>query len=85
MTRFLLVLLMALIGVSRTQGDKPTETAAWIDSEFPKLLETYLGLHQNPEVSFQEEQTAAKIAELWEADGYQVTTKVGGHILEYIQ
>ncbi len=79
MIRFLLICLTALIGVSPAKGDKPGETTAWIDSQLPNLLEIYHWLHQNPEVSFQEEQTAAKIAELWEADGFKVTTNVGGH------
>jgi amidohydrolase len=77
--RFVLMFLLASIGASSTQADKPTETAAWIESQLPKLMETYRWLHQNPEVSFQEERTAAKIAGLWQADGYEVTTGVGGH------
>ena len=79
MIRFLLICLTALIGGSPAKGDKPGETTAWIDGQLPSLLEVYHWLHQNPEVSFQEEQTAAKIAELWEADGFKVTTNVGGH------
>ncbi len=79
MTRLRLVSLTAFIGVLPAEGDKPDEIAAWIDSQLPNLLETYHWLHQNPEFSFQEEQTAAKIAGLWEADGFAVTTHVGGH------
>lgn len=79
MIRFHFAFLVVMIGISTVRADKPTATAAWIDSEYPKLLETYHWLHQNPEISFQEEQTAAKIADLWRADGYTVTTNVGGH------
>ena len=36
-------------------------------------------LHQNPELSFQEEATAALVAEQLEGWGWQVTRNVGGH------
>ena len=70
-------LLIAMIGISTARGDKPAATEAWIDAEFPGLVELYHWFHQNPELSFQEEQTAAKLAELWRADGFEVTTKRG--------
>ena len=79
MIRFHLIFLVVLIGIATAQADKPGAPVEWIEQEYPKLLETYHWLHQNPELSFQEVQTAAKIAELWRADGYEVTTKVGGH------
>jgi hippurate hydrolase len=43
------------------------------------LLETYRWLHQHPEVSYQEAQTAAFIAQIWRDAGFTVTTDVGGH------
>lgn len=79
MIRFHFVFLVATIGIVTVRADKPVTTDDWIDSEFPQLLELYHWLHQNPELSFQEQQTAAKIAELWRADGFEVTTDVGGH------
>jgi hippurate hydrolase len=77
--RFQFVFLVMLIGISTVRADKPVAAEDWIDAEYPKLLELYHWLHQNPELSFQEKETAAKLAELWRADGYEVTTKVGGH------
>ena len=60
-------------------ADQPCAPDAWIDKELPTLVETYCWLHANPEVSFQEEQTAARVASFWEKYGYEVTTNVGGH------
>ncbi len=79
MNRFILFLLSAVIGVCNACGDKPSATDTWIDSQLSNLVETYHWLHLNPEISFEEEKTAAKIADLWQADGYEVTTGVGGH------
>ncbi len=46
---------------------------------FPSLEETYQALHRAPELSLQEEKTAALLAEKLRALGYEVTTGVGGH------
>ena len=43
------------------------------------LAETRRHLHRHPELSFQEERTAALVAERLEAWGWQVTRGVGGH------
>jgi hippurate hydrolase len=50
-----------------------------IDAELPGLETLYKHLHANPELSFQEEQTAARMAKELKALGFEVTTKVGGH------
>ncbi len=42
------------------------------------LLSTYIYLHQHPEVSFQEVETAKLIAQTWREAGFTVTEKVGG-------
>ncbi|MFV8818799.1 M20 metallopeptidase family protein [Haliea sp. E17] len=44
-----------------------------------QLQAAYQHLHQNPELSLQEEQTAAYLADHLEAMGYQVTRNIGGH------
>lgn len=51
----------------------------WIDQQMPALLKTYRWLHTHPEVSFQEQETAAHLADLWRKDGFDVTQDVGGH------
>lgn len=44
-----------------------------------RLKETRHYLHQHPELSFQEENTAAYVADKLESWGYEVTRGVGGH------
>ena len=42
------------------------------------LNELYIDLHQNPELSFQEEETSQKLAQLLKGMGFEVTPEVGG-------
>ena len=51
----------------------------WIEQESPQLTQLYKSLHQTPELSFQEEKTAARMAELMRELGLEVTANVGGH------
>lgn len=48
-----------------------------IAADMPQLMEVYRDLHANPELSFEEVQTAAKLAKRVRALGFQVTEKVG--------
>ncbi|WP_437193341.1 M20 metallopeptidase family protein [Planctomicrobium sp. SH527] len=43
------------------------------------LAGLYIYLHRNPELSFQEKETAARIAKELRDAGYEVTTGIGGH------
>ena len=56
-----------------------TDSDSWIESNLDSLAELYLYLHTHPELSYQEEETSAKIAAEWGASGYQVVRNVGGH------
>jgi hippurate hydrolase len=49
-----------------------------VDAVYPAAHELYLDLHQNPELSSHETQTAAKLAARLRALGYEVTEGVGG-------
>lgn len=51
---------------------------AEIDRVYPAAEALYLDLHQHPELSLHEVQTAAKIGDRLRALGYEVTTGVGG-------
>jgi hippurate hydrolase len=47
------------------------------ESEFPKLDALYKDIHAHPEMAFQEEKTAARLAAEMRAIGFEVTEKVG--------
>jgi hippurate hydrolase len=51
----------------------------WVAAEVPQLTQLYESLHQAPELSFQEENTSARMAELLRELGLTVTEQVGGH------
>jgi len=55
------------------------EALAPLDALYPSLDALYIDLHQHPELSLQEKETAAKLAARLKALGYEVTTGVGGH------
>lgn len=50
-----------------------------IDAEIADLLALYKHLHANPELSLQEEKSAARMADELKKLGFEVTPKVGGH------
>jgi len=57
-------------GIKKAAGEK-------LAADMPSLIALYQHLHANPELSFQEEKTAARLAEELRAAGYEVTTGVG--------
>src|SRR5438552_12023948 len=48
-----------------------------VESDYPKLDALYKDIHAHPEIAFQEEKTAAKLAAEMRALGCEVTNKVG--------
>jgi amidohydrolase len=50
-----------------------------IQEELGSLEALYKHLHTHPELSFEEQETAARMAKELQAVGFEVTTKVGGH------
>jgi amidohydrolase len=80
-TTLLLSLLMcstafAQSAASRIKLESPN--SAEVNSVFPSAKEFYLDLHQHPELSSHETQTAAKMADRLRTLGYEVTEHVGG-------
>lgn len=64
----------------RASWNKAHETVrAQTAKLYPDLEKLYLHLHQNPELSFHEEQTAARLARELQQCGFEVTTNIGGH------
>lgn len=48
-----------------------------LGEKMPALMELYKDLHEHPELSFEETRTAAKLAALMRAEGFEVTEQVG--------
>jgi len=69
------LLLMMLTTASWAQASSATKE---VDSVYPDAHAIYLDLHQNPELSFHETETAAKLAKQLRGLGYEVTEHVGG-------
>jgi amidohydrolase len=51
----------------------------YIQKIYPEIEKHYLQLHQNPELSLQEKETSAFIANQLRNMGYEVTEKIGGY------
>ncbi len=71
----ILFLISATLAAQTAASKNPA--LAPLDGLYPDLEKLYLDLHQNPELSFHEEKTAAKLADRLRALGYEVTTGVG--------
>ena len=65
--------IVALQVSASTQGSLTSE----VDAIYPDVEALYRDLHRNPELGFQETQTAAKLAARVKALGFDVTTGVG--------
>ncbi len=77
-------LAFALTGPLSLAQDRGLSDAAkavrgWTDQHASEMVELYRWLHTHPEVSFEEAATAQHLAQAWKANGFQVTTGVGGH------
>jgi hippurate hydrolase len=70
--KFLLVLLLAAVAGAQTPSSKEVENV------YPDAHALYLDLHEHPELSGHETQTAAKLGERLRRAGYDVTEHVGG-------
>lgn len=60
------------------RAEEPVDAAAWIDKNSDALIELYKQLHQAPELSMKEVETAKRMAEELRAMGAEVTTNIGG-------
>lgn len=59
--------------------DLRTHLETQLSKAYPDLVALYKHLHANPELSFFEEKTAARLAKELRDLGFEVTEKVGGH------
>ena len=70
--------LLLVVGplIAAAYGQSPTSKQ--VDAVYPDAYALYVDLHQNPELSSHETQTAAKLAGRLRGLGYEVTEHVGG-------
>ena len=76
MPRRALATVLILIVAAPAVAEEPK---AWVRKNLPDVVELYKEFHRHPELSFDEKQTAARLAENLEKAGYNVTRGVGGH------
>ena len=77
---YLPALILALTGtvaLAQTAQVPPGPTPEQIDALYPDLETLYIDLHRNPELAFQETETASKLAARMKALGFEVTTGIG--------
>lgn len=74
MTFFRLPVLLLLTAIAYPQAPSAKE----LESAYPDAHALYLDVHENPELSAHETQTAAKLASRLRSAGYDVTEHVGG-------
>ena len=72
-----LLLLFSFVSLFGYNPDPPIKDL--IIKDIPYLVEFYKERHQNPEISLQEEKTAAALAQELRKVGFEVTESYGGH------
>lgn len=76
---FPIVLLALLVTLGRLPvHSQNATTSKEVDRVYPAAHELYLDIHEHPELSSHETQTAAKLAERLRSVGYEVTEHFGG-------
>ena len=81
-TQLLALVLVLLMAVGTSFGERPPESVQDIkqrlDSQLSSLEALYKDIHSHPELSLLEEHTSARLARELRELGFEVTEKVGG-------
>jgi hippurate hydrolase len=72
------IALIFVLGLPLLAADAPSDLPQQVNTVYPKIEQLYIDLHEHPELSMHETQTAAKLGTELRALGYDVTTGVGG-------
>jgi amidohydrolase len=67
------------VSSARTSAGLDQAINAYVNQAYAGLFALYKELHANPELSFQEQKTAAQLARQLKSLGYKVTERVGGN------
>lgn len=70
--------ILLLTAATATCLAQTAPTSKEVDAVYPEAYALYLDLHQHPELSSHETQTAAKLASQLRGLGYEVTERMGG-------
>ena len=73
-----LLLLLSLFAVAVSGSAQTATTSKEVEAVYPAAHDLYIDLHQTPELSSHETQTASKLAARLRSLGYEVTEGVGG-------
>jgi amidohydrolase len=73
-----LALIFSLFSISAIAQSHYQPSAQDVEAVYPPIQATYVDLHEHPELSFHEVETARKMAEGLRKLGFEVTTGVGG-------
>jgi hippurate hydrolase len=76
---WLIIFLTFLTFYSYSQSTALKEVTPYVDAIYPSLDELYKHLHQNPELSLQEEKTAQNMASGLRKAGFDVIENIGGY------
>ena len=68
---------MAALAIAVASPAQADDLRTDLQANMPDLMELYRHLHANPELSFEEHETAAKLAKRMKALGFEVTEGVG--------
>jgi amidohydrolase len=74
-----LITLLACAALALPAAGQTTQVSDLAAAEKDSLVELYTYLHQHPELSFHENETAAKLVSELKPLGFEVTANVGGH------
>ncbi len=72
-------MLMAMLLATCATPSAAQDLSAQVRADMPSLMELYREMHANPELSYMEVQSAARLANEARRLGFDVTTDVGGH------
>ncbi|MCC5943757.1 MAG: amidohydrolase, partial [Bernardetiaceae bacterium] len=78
--KILLILVFMLMGITLTRAQRSStneDLEAFIQERYPQWEKRYKDLHQNPELSLQEKETAAFVANQMRSWGYEVQENFG--------
>lgn len=79
MKYFLLTTVQIVLTTILLAQSNVSKIKQFVDADYPYLEKLYLHLHQNPELSFYEFNTAKRMADELRGLGFEVTEKMGGN------